>query len=112
MKGDVVSQIDLNTIHLEHSNIKQNNIWFKILNDINCLEPIDRFAYDLNILFTLEDQAQAFTNEPVIVGDYNPDLSFHAIPLKKYHGRHTITNKSLPPFMLTSQCNVYKNFNL
>jgi len=61
--GDVVSQIDLNAIRLGHSDIKQDDIWFKILDYINCLEPIDRFAYDLNALFALEDQAKAFTNK-------------------------------------------------
>ena len=62
-------------IHLGHYDIEEDDIGLKVVDDIDCLEPIDGLAHDLDVVFAVEDQAEPFPKYPVIAGNQNLDRS-------------------------------------
>ena len=71
---------DLDAIHLGHGDIEEHHIGLEMLDNAESLEPIGRLAYNLDVSFLTEDQADSLTKKPVIVSDYDLNsVVFHLI---------------------------------
>ena len=49
----------------------------EVIHDSYCLQAVDRLSHDFDICVLAEHQPDPLPMEPVTVGDYNPNRSFH-----------------------------------
>ncbi len=61
-------------IQVRHTQVQEDHIRLHLFKPLHQFAAIGRFAHDVNIVFQLEELPQTFSNDGVIVCDYNADL--------------------------------------
>src|SRR5712691_3497659 len=56
---------ELNAVYLRRADVEEDDVRLEVLNAIDRLEPVAGFAHDLDVLLTVEADAERFTNKPL-----------------------------------------------